>query len=37
VGSMAEGAGVRQPPRPEPVESEFGTVGGPTRGETGGW
>ena len=37
VGSMAEGAGVRQPPRPEPVETEFGTVGGSTQGETGGW
>jgi NADH-quinone oxidoreductase subunit J len=37
VGTMAEGAGVRQPPRPEPVESEFGPVGGSVGVEQGGW
>jgi NADH-quinone oxidoreductase subunit J len=37
VGTMAEGAGVRLPPRPEPVEPEFGPVGGSAQVDQGGW
>jgi len=37
IGSMAEGAGVRLPPRHEPVESEFGPVGAPGQPDGGGW
>jgi NADH-quinone oxidoreductase subunit J len=37
VGTMAEGAGVSQAPREEPLEPKVEPVGGSARNEPGGW